>query len=81
MGSPLVAPPVSTLKKARAPGTLRWAKYVVYRKLSGMNCYPKITCPTCGNPDIKTSGRNAQGVQRYRCWNPGTPRVPPKRSC
>ncbi|MEZ5590992.1 MAG: IS1-like element transposase [Gammaproteobacteria bacterium] len=35
-----------------------------------MTRYPKITCPTCGNPDIKKSGRNAQGVQRYRCWNP-----------
>ena len=34
-----------------------------------MTCYQKITCPTY-NPDIKTSGRNAQGVQRYRCWNP-----------
>ncbi|MCB1717373.1 MAG: hypothetical protein KDK05_19790 [Candidatus Competibacteraceae bacterium] len=35
-----------------------------------MTCSQKIICPTCGNTDIKKSGRNAQGMQRYRCWNP-----------
>ena len=35
-----------------------------------MTCYPKITCSTYSNPDIKKSEHNAQGVQCYRCWNP-----------
>lgn len=38
-----------------------------------MTCYQKITCPTCGNTEIKKSGRNAQGVQRYRCWQADCP--------
>ena len=37
-----------------------------------MTCYPKITCPTCGNPDIKKSGRNTQKIERknlnFRTW-------------
>ena len=38
-----------------------------------MTCYQKITCPTCGNTDIKKSGRNAYGEQRYRCWHADCP--------
>jgi transposase-like protein len=34
-----------------------------------MTCYIKVICPTCGGTQIMKSGRNAKGVQRYRCQN------------
>jgi len=38
-----------------------------------MTCYQQITCPTCGNTEIKKSGRNVHGEQRYRCWQADCP--------
>ena len=35
-----------------------------------MPCYQEITCPRCQSKQIKKSGRNANGEQRYRCQNP-----------
>ena len=34
-----------------------------------MTCYQKIICPNCGSDEIMKSGRNASGMQRYRCQN------------
>ena len=34
-----------------------------------MGCYINVTCPNCGSTEIMKSGRNAFGVQRYRCQN------------
>ena len=38
-----------------------------------MKCYQKVECPKCGIDEIGRSGRNENGVQRYRCkaWEPG----------
>ena len=38
-----------------------------------MTCYQEVRCPTCGSTDIKKSGRNGHGVQRYRCWQAACP--------
>jgi transposase-like protein len=38
-----------------------------------MTCYQEITCPNCGSNYIGKAGRNASGVQRYRCANPECP--------
>jgi len=34
-----------------------------------MKCYEKVECPRCGSDEIGKSGRNENGVQRYRCKN------------
>ena len=34
-----------------------------------MKCYEKVECPKCGSDEIGKSGRNENGVQRYRCRN------------
>ena len=34
-----------------------------------MKCYEKVECPKCGSDEIGKSGRNENGVQRYRCKN------------
>ncbi len=39
-----------------------------------MKCYEKVECPKCGSDEIGRSGRNENGVQRYRykAWETGT---------
>ena len=34
-----------------------------------MKCYEKVECPKCGSDEIGRSGRNENGIQRYRCKN------------
>ena len=34
-----------------------------------MKCYEKVECPKCESDEIGKSGRNENGVQRYRCKN------------
>ena len=30
-------------------------------------CYQEVTCPNCGNNEIRKAGQNEHGIQRYRC--------------
>ena len=34
-----------------------------------MKQYTEVTCPICKSEEISKSGRNENGVQRYRCKN------------